>query len=116
MIQHPAVLTTEAGWIRGKEVVKVNFDASIVSVEKLDNYALDQGFFLIEEDGSYQKDKNPQYYLKNSIYSFLPLNYTQRSFLNYAIPYQKEFMAYLSPAQLEMLRLIQSKKTFGEEL
>lgn len=105
MIQNPMVLSTEAGWIGHKEVVKVHYDPKRGSLGDLNKYAIDQGFYLIENDGKYKQDVNPQYYLKGSIFGLLPLSYTQRSVLNYTIPYNKESVAetYLSPLQHQLL-------------
>jgi len=107
MIQHPMVLSTEAGWISGNEVVKVHFDPEHGSLDELNNYALDQSFYLINNDDSYIKDINPQYYLKGSIFALLPLSFTQRSVLNYVIPYKKdgEGENYLSPLQHRLLQI-----------
>lgn len=105
MIQHPMVLATEAGWIGHKEVVKVHYDPDRGSLAALNEYAIKEGFYVMDTFADYRKDMNPQYYLKGSIFGLLPLSYTQRSVLNYAIPYQKDGVAemYLSPLQVELL-------------
>jgi hypothetical protein len=105
MIQSPMVLSTEAGWMGDKEVVKVHYDPTKGSLEELNSYALEQGFYLLGTPAKYRKDVHPQYYLKGSVFGSLPLSYTQRSILNYAIPYRKDGVAetYLSPLQCELL-------------
>ncbi|QDH78565.1 thioredoxin family protein [Echinicola soli] len=105
MIQHPMVLSTEAGWMAGKEVVKVHYDPDKGTLDELNSYAIDQGFYLMEKLDTYKKDVNPQYYLKGSIFRVLPLSFRQRSLLNYAIPYKKdgEGETYLSPLQSQLL-------------
>ena len=39
LAQHAAVITTDAGWIDGEEVVRVHFDARVASREDLDSFA-----------------------------------------------------------------------------
>jgi hypothetical protein len=112
MIQHPAVLATEAGWIGGREVVKVTYDPQAASIAHLDKYAAGQGFHLLQKTSPYAKDVNPQYYLKGSIFRLLPLGYSQRSVLNYAIPYTDNEESYLSPLQHQLL--LQHRKNGGE--
>lgn len=105
MIQNHMVLTTEAGWIGHKEVVKIHYDPAKGSLKELDNYAIHQGFYLINNPDKYKKDVNPQYYLKGSVFGLLPLSFVQRSVLNYTIPYKKDVASekYLSPLQYELL-------------
>lgn len=103
MIQHPAVLATEAGWIAGKEVVKVSFDPAAASLQELNRFADDGYFKLVEKPAAYSKDVHPQYYLKGSVFRLLPLGISQRSQLNYAILYAQNAEAYLSPLQHRLL-------------
>ncbi|MCH5598918.1 thioredoxin family protein [Niabella ginsengisoli] len=81
MIQHPMVLSTEAGWMTGKEVVKVHYDPDKGSLDELNNFAIDQGFYLMKKPDTYKIDVNPQYYLKGSVFRLLPLSFTQRTCL-----------------------------------
>ncbi|MBL7711929.1 MAG: thioredoxin family protein [Chitinophagaceae bacterium] len=112
MIQHPAVLATEAGWIAGKEVVKVTFDPLAVSLQELSHFAGREHFKRVEKPGAYRKDVNPQYYLKGSVFRLLPLGISQRSRLNYAIPYAQNAESYLSPLQYALLQ--QHRKSGGD--
>jgi len=59
MIQHPMVLATEAGWIGHNEVVKVHYDPKRGSLETLNTYTIDQGFFVIDTFDNYKQDVNP---------------------------------------------------------
>ncbi len=99
LAQHPAVITTLAGWIHGDEVVKVHYDPEKGMLNDLNNYALAQGFFLIDNHETFVEDKDPQYYLKQSNFSSLPLSMAQRTKINYAIPYKQHPEEYLSPTQ-----------------
>ncbi len=102
MAGHPAVISTEAGWIGHKEVVETYFDSEVASIDDLNKYALGEGFFLVK-NGNYRTDKEPQYYLRKAPYKHLPLSRAQRTKINRAIPYREKPEKYLSPKQLEWL-------------
>lgn len=99
---HPAVKYTEAGKIGIAEAVKLYFDNSQVTVEELNSFAAEEGFFQIDSHENYKIDKSPQYYLAKSYLKYLPLSKAQRAQINVAIPYKKEPMEYLSPKQAVM--------------
>jgi hypothetical protein len=104
LIQKEGVLSTEAGWISGKEVVKVDYDTEVVNKQELDAFAQNQGFYKLMDVRNYKVDKEPQYYLFNSVYASLPLSFAQRSLINYAIPYKAfDPMVVLSPKQLRWI-------------
>jgi hypothetical protein len=102
----PAVKYTEAGKIGIAEVVKVYFDNSQVSIEELNNLAIEEGFFPIDNHEHYKIDKSPQYYISKSSFRFLPLSKAQRAQINVAIPYKKQPMEFLSPKQVVMYQNI----------
>ncbi|UUW08735.1 thioredoxin family protein [Flavobacterium plurextorum] len=99
---HPAVKYTEAGKVGIAEAVTVYFDNSQVTLEQLNSYAAEEGFFQIDSHENYRIDKSPQYYLAKSYFKYLPLSKAQRAQINVAIPYKKEPMEYLSPKQVVM--------------
>lgn len=99
LAQHPAVLTTEAGWVDGEEVVRVQFDPEEVERAALDAYARDQGFAVSRAKG-FGVDEAPQYYLSRSKWRFLPLSPAQRTRINLALPYRGDVHHVLSPSQL----------------
>lgn len=103
---HTAVKYTEAGWIGSAEVVKVYFDDSQTSLEKLNNFAIEAGFFPIGNHQNYKTDKSPQYYLSKSPFRHLPLSKAQRTQINVAIPYKNDPQEYLSPKQVEIFQEI----------
>lgn len=115
LIQHPAIYTTEAGWIGEKEVVKVHYNANIVKENEIDEYAKSEGFYLVGNHEKYRADANTQYYLKNSIFKHLPMNYYQRSMVNFLLPYKQE-IEILSPTQEAILNLITLGKAGDAEL
>jgi len=93
------VLSTEAGFMGGREVVKVKYDSKIISEESLSNYAAEANCKSIDKKNHYTKDKDPQYYLKHSNYKYLPLSPIQRSRINSAIKAKENPAVYLSPSQ-----------------
>lgn len=98
LAQHPAVITTDAGWIDGEEVVKVHFDPREVSRQDLDAYALAEGFAPLECRG-FRIDDEPQFYLRKSSARYLPLTPAQRTQINLALPYRRSLNDMLSPQQ-----------------
>ena len=106
LAMHPAVRYTEAGKIGIAEVVKVYFDNSQASLEQLNNFATEEGFFQIEKHEHYKVDKSPQYYISKSAFNSLPLSKAQRTQINVAIPYKKQPTEYLSPKQLVLYQNI----------
>ncbi|SEC94643.1 Thioredoxin-like [Tenacibaculum sp. MAR_2009_124] len=116
LIQYNGVLTTEAGWVGYKEVVKVQFNKELTSLEKLNEYALDQGFYLIDSVENYRIDKTPQYYISKSNYKYLPLSPVQRARINKAIPYKDNPSQYLSSKQLDIYKNISNTNKLGEDI
>lgn len=106
LAQHPGVVYTEAGWIGGAEVVKVFFDAKKASLETLDNYAKQEGFYTIGNHENYRIDKTPQYYLSRTTFASIPLSKVQRTNINLAIPYRKDPSDFLSPKQLTKFQIL----------
>ena len=106
LAMHPAVKYTEAGKIGIAEVVKVYFDNSQASLEQLNNFATEEGFFQIGKHEHYQVDKSPQYYISKSAFRSLPLSKAQRAKINVAIPYKELPTEYLSPKQLVLYQNI----------
>jgi hypothetical protein len=113
-ISHPAIKYTEAGWIGGMEVVKVIYDQNQVSLEELDNFAAQEGFFVIGNHEYYKIDRSPQYYLSNSHFKYLPLSRAQRAQINKAIPYREQPEGFLSPNQKQAYREVLNGTNIGK--
>lgn len=101
--QKAGVYSTLPGFIGAREVVKIEYDPKIVTKEQLDEYAISQGFFTIDKFDSFRVDKEPEYYLKKTNYKYLPLTFTQRMMINYALPYKQDPTIWLSPKQISWL-------------
>jgi len=102
LAQHPAVLTTEAGWIGDEEVVRIAYDPARADMAALASFAETEGFEMGEPTG-FRTDKAPQYYLSKSPYAHLPLSRAQRTRINFAIPYKDRPERFLSPRQAAWL-------------
>jgi hypothetical protein len=98
LAQHPAVITTDAGWVRGEEVVQVQFDAREGGYAALAQFAREEGFGVIEGQ-TFALDNEPQFYLRKGTMRFLPLMPAQRTAINLALPYRQDANGLLSRRQ-----------------
>ena len=98
LAQHPAVLTTLAGWVGSEEVVEVAFDPHHSKASTLIAYAEREGFRLSDQPG-FRVDEAPQYYLSKTKFSLLPLSLAQRTRINVDVPYKDSPERNLSPSQ-----------------
>jgi hypothetical protein len=114
LAQHPSVITTDAGWIDGEEVVQVHFDPRVASRQDLDAYARAEGF-TSTESGGFELDREPQFYLRKSPARHLPLTPAQRTQLNLSIPYRGSLADLLSPQQSAWLADPQLHRSSGDE-
>jgi peptide methionine sulfoxide reductase MsrA len=115
------VLSTEAGFMHGREVVKISYDASQVTLPNIvkaaekvncadavyveDDYDLAEvrkftDVKNVKKASSYHKDKEVKYYLSKSNYRFIPMSKYQQAKVNAAIGSQQNPNQYLSPRQL----------------
>ncbi len=123
------VVATRAGYMNGTEVVKVKYDASKVSEEKLISYASQQKCadavytndkreekaaekFKIKtkSEGKFRADGEPKYYIYKSDYRYLPMTNLQALKVNAALSKQVSPNEYLSPRQLELLKRLKDGK------
>lgn len=93
------VLTTEAGFMGGHEVVKVQYDSEVLSSDELADYAQLHSCTPTPNGYGYRLDKDQQYYLKQSNYRYLPLTKIQRTKINSALGNGSSPLKYLSPKQ-----------------
>lgn len=96
------VLNTEAGFMKGHEVVKVTYDKTVTSNKQLDQFAIHNDMKQIDADKSYYaSSKDEDYYLKHSNYKYLPLSKLQRTKINSALGMNKSGAQFLSPKQIK---------------
>ncbi|MFT4568424.1 MAG: hypothetical protein ACI9FN_003393 [Saprospiraceae bacterium] len=120
------VLSTEAGYMHGKEVVKVTWDKNVTNLERIAKGAsrvkcADKVFAHVKEKvvdrkpGEYRKDGEDKYYLVHFHYQFVPMMELQKSLVNSALGKGEDPNQYLSPRQLELLKNPNSKKSLTNE-
>ncbi|HUR31595.1 MAG TPA: VPGUxxT family thioredoxin-like (seleno)protein, type 2 [Saprospiraceae bacterium] len=97
------VMMTSAGFQNGKEVVKVDYDPSIITKTQLDKIA-SQSSCRTSASGSFSPDNTPKYYLSNSYYRGIPMTELQKCKVNSAIAEGQDPDIYLSPRQLQFLK------------
>jgi len=119
------VVSTNAGFMNGTEVVKVKYDANRVTEEKLISYASKQRCadavytndkreekaaqkynIKTESEGKFRADGEPKYYIYKSQYRYLPMTKLQALKVNTSISKHTLPERFLSPRQLELLQLI----------
>ena len=98
------VVTTNAGFQHGKEVVKVEYNPAIISKAQLDKIAA-QSNCKNSAEGSFSPDHTPKYYLSNSRYRSIPMTQLQKSRVNSAIAEGQNPDGFLSPRQLQFLKV-----------
>jgi hypothetical protein len=114
LAQHQAIITTDAGWVDGEEVVQVHFDPREVTRPDLDAYAQTEGFSPIES-GGFELDREPQYYLHKNAARHLPLTPAQRTRINLAVPYREWLANLLSPQQSAWLADERLQRSSGDQ-
>lgn len=111
------VLNTEAGFMAGREVVKVEYDENEISDAQLTKFAAQNEFKPISKDHTYRPASNDEdYFLRHTNYKYLPLTPLQRTKINSALGSKKSALKYLSPKQLNWLRELSNSKNKGKVL
>lgn len=104
------VLSTEAGFMSGHEVVKVKYDAEVIDEGKIAKFVKHVDFTPIKK-GNYRTATNDvQYYLEHTNYKYLPLSELQKTKINSALGRGKSAEHYLSPKQLMWLKTLKQSK------
>ena len=105
------VLNTEAGFMGGREVVKVTYNPEITNDKTLTSFAKQHKMAPIKKDNSYRPSaKDEDYYLQHSNYKYIPLTPLQRTKINSALGNRKSATQYLSPKQLKWFNNQTNKK------
>ena len=92
------VVKTTAGFQDGKEVVKVEYDPSIISKAQLEK-AAQSLHCKIPANGSFRNDATPKYYLAHHTYKNIDMLEIQKCRVNSAIAEGQDPSVYLSPRQ-----------------
>ena len=97
------VLLTQAGFMNG-EVVKVKYDASKISKEKLNTFAKANKMEPVTSKNNFTwSEKDEDYYLQNSQLKYLPLSQVQKTKINSALGNRTSPLPFLSPKQKQWL-------------
>ncbi len=104
------VLSTEPGFVGGAEVVRLSYDKNAISQFNLTEYADQANCTAVPISTAFRKDKDPQYYLKQTPFKYVPLSPLQRTRINSALGLRQTAEKYLSPRQLVWLRSFQAGK------
>ncbi len=111
------VLVTEAGFMKGREVVKVTYDESKISELELETQAQQHNFKPISKDKSYSwAQRDEDYFLNRSSFKYLPLSDTQKTKINSALGKRQNAEKYLSPSQYLWLQEIKADKGTKKEV
>ncbi len=118
----PGVLSTEAGFMHGKEVVKVEYDKAQTNLNKIVKVAkkksvADQVFAdksviknADKKVGKYRVDREVKYYLSKTKYKSIPMTPLQAAKVNSLIGQGQNPNDLLSPRQLALLSVDSSNK------
>ena len=114
------VVNTNAGFMSGHEVVRVEYDPAQLSEKQLTEFAQRRSMYPIDKDVSYyHSEKDEDYYLRRSRYKYLPLSKLQRTKINSALGNGQDASVYLSPQQRRWLTttsLKNNKVLFDKDL
>jgi len=118
------VLSTEPGYMNGHEVVKIEYNPYITSLEKIvpianrvncaDEVYVDEKINVnvpVKKTSSYRKDQDDKYYLSRTPYKVIPMTSLQASKVNSAIGSRQSPEQYLSPRQIELFNYLKNKST-----
>lgn len=108
--QH-GVLNTEAGFMSGREVVKVTINTDKTKEAALDAFAKAHKMTSIKQSSSYRWAQDDEdYYLNHTDFKYMPLSQLQRTRINTAIGNGKDGLQYLSPTQRKWIQELQGDK------
>jgi len=113
----PGVIGTQAGFMNGKEVVKVDYDINKTNTKKIRKAAAKKscGDDLYTSNTGYRMDSESKYYLQHSALKHVPMTALQATQVNRALALKEDALMSLSPRQLDMYTLIttEKEKTFS---
>lgn len=116
------VLSTEPGYMNGHEVVKIEYNPYITSLDKIvpvankvncaDEVYVDEKIDVdvpVKSTSKYRKDRDDKYYLSRTAYKVIPMTDLQATKVNSSIGSRQSPEKYLSPRQLELFNYLKSK-------
>ena len=110
------VIETESGFQDGKEVVKVQFDASITSRAALEELTHPKGMIACAKNDGFRADREPKYYRAQTDYRYLPMTTLQACRANSLVGNRQSPDALLSPRQLSLLKKVIESQNTGKNM
>ncbi len=112
----PGVISTQAGFMNGKEVVKVQYNKNKTSPKKLKSKAAKKncGDDIYLKNNGYRIDRESKYYLRHSDLQYIPMTITQATKVNSALGAKEDPLHYLSPQQIAWYKEIKSQNNSKE--
>ncbi|MBK7940222.1 MAG: thioredoxin family protein [Lewinellaceae bacterium] len=107
------VVETEPGFQDGREVVRVQFNPSVVKRENLEKMTQPKGIQVCARNEGFRIDQEPKYYLSQTDYKFVPMNSLQACRANSLIGKELSPDDLLSPRQLDLLKKIRENPEKG---
>ncbi|MEM7009605.1 MAG: VPGUxxT family thioredoxin-like (seleno)protein, type 2 [Thermodesulfobacteriota bacterium] len=125
------VISTEPGFMGGREVVELAYNPDVVSYNELltaarsNNvashvYAVNSdqekvakqvsGKSSVSQLGAFSPDRQPKYYMSGTLYRFVPMTNTQIARVNAAIGSMQSPDIFLSPRQLEIYKYVRANQ------
>jgi len=117
------VLSTEPGYMNGHEVVKIEYNPYVTSLDKIvpkankvncaDEVYVDEKVNVkvpVKSTSNYRKDRDDKYYLSRTSYKVIPMTDLQAAKVNSAIGSRQSPEMYLSPRQIELFNYLKNKK------
>ncbi len=129
----PGVTESEAGYMNGREVVKISYDPEVVSEEYLIqsakkgqcadevySHTLKTDLVPVKPKGKFRKDKESKYYLYHSPYRSLPMTQMQQLLANAELGRNGDISYLLSERQLHLKEFIERNNVYynaiGEDI
>lgn len=115
------VVATDAGFMDGKEVVKVQYNTQKTDLEEIakqaqkvncaDGVYADNPISGQRKIKTFRKDKESKYYLRHTDYQYLPMTAKQAMLVNQSLGNRQSPNEWLSPRQLKLLEKIAVDKS-----
>jgi len=111
----PGVIETQAGFMEGREVVKVTYDKYSTNPKKIKKTASKKssGDELFLKETNYRVDSESKYYLQHSLLKHIPMTSTQEMHVNRSLALREDATQYLSPSQLQLYAKVKKNKGKG---
>lgn len=104
----PGVIETAPGFQDGREVVRVVYNPAKVSKAELEKQTQPNGIAACAKNEGFRTDREPKYYLAQSLWKFVPMTSLQACRANSLVGNGQSPEPVLSPRQLELYQTIRT--------